>query len=164
MVRSLPQFELRLCPYTERLSKYHVCGSFFLPDEPAGAAPSSPEESGNRILCFSSASDVLAFLLPSSALLVVFQWVVPQTLSLFLAAKHCTRWLQAPGSSGWCNTKSQLEMKHGLNCNGNWGIDGRLKPLHERQSLCSSVQKCEKLNSENGSRYWKRIGTFFLIF
>lgn len=50
-----------------------VHGSFFLPDEPAGAAPSSPEESGNHILCFSSASDVLAFLLLSLALPAVFQ-------------------------------------------------------------------------------------------
>lgn len=105
---SLPRFGLSFYSYTAKLHRY-TCAFFFLPDEPAGAAPSSPEESGNHILCFSSASGVLAFLLLSWALPAVFQWAVLQTLSPFLAAKHCTRWPQAPGSSGRCNTKSQLE-------------------------------------------------------
>lgn len=141
----------------------HVYHSFSLPDAPAEAAPSSPEESGNRILCFSSASDALAFLLLSSALPAVFQWVVPQTLSLFLAAKHCTRWLQAPGSSGWCNTKSQLEMKHCLKHSGNWGVGGRFRHLHGRWSLCSSVEIREKQSSLNGSVFWQNDMNFYFL-
>jgi len=107
----LPRFGLSFHSHTAKLDR-PACAFFFLPDEPAGAAPSSPEESGNRILCFSSASGVLAFLLLSWALPAVFQWAVLQTLSPFLAAKHCTRWPQAPGSSGRCDTKSQLETEH----------------------------------------------------
>lgn len=138
----LPRFGLSFHSHTAKLDR-PACAFFFLPDEPAGAAPSSPEESGNRILCFSSASGVLAFLLLSWALPAVFQWAVLQTLSPFLAAKHCTRWPQAPGSSGRCDTKSQLETEHFFFLKVRTGSCGRFRHLHD--GPCA--QTCKNVTS-----------------
>lgn len=156
----LPRFGLSFHSHTAKLDR-SACAFFFLPDEPAGAAPSSPEESGNRILCFSSASGVLAFLLLSWALPAVFQWAVLQTLSPFLAAKHCTRWPQAPGSSGRCDTKSQLETEH-------FFLKSEDRELWQIQapawwSLCSNVQKCDKQNLQNGPMFKQKKNTLLFV-
>lgn len=124
-----------------------------LPDGLVAEAPSSPEESDSHILCFFSASAVLTSPQLSSALPVVFLLVVPQTLSPFLAVKHCIRWLQAPGFSSRCNIKSWLETCYLIKCRWEFFFLVRANSTSTKEDC----EVCAKQKSRTGQVILKNI-------